>query len=62
MAQDIIPKPKFDIGDIVYLRNGSKPLKVLRRCYDEHWRYEVDGIEYIETYWFYEKYLKRMEE
>lgn len=62
MAQDIIPKPKFDIGDIVYLRNGSKPLKVLRRCYDEHWRYEVDGIKDIGTYWFYEKYLKLMEE
>ena len=61
MAQDIIPKPKFDIGDTVYLRNGSKPLKVLRRCYDEHWRYKIEGIEDNE-YWFYEKDFKNMEE
>ena len=54
-------EPKYEIGDIVYLRWSDIPLKIIGRCYDEHWRYKVEGIEDNE-YWYYEKEFKNIEE
>ena len=54
-------KPKFEIGDIVYLRFSDRPVKIIGRCYDEHWRYKIEGLEDNE-YWYYEKDFKTMEE
>lgn len=57
---EIIPEPLFSIGDSVFIRTHNKPHKVLRRCYDEYWRYELDGLE-DSDYWFYEKELYVLE-
>ena len=57
---EIIPEPLFAIGDTVFIGTHNKPLKVLRRCYDEYWRYELDGFE-DSDYWFYEKELYVLE-
>lgn len=56
-------EPKYEIGDIVYLRHlhcSDIPMKIIGRCYDEHWRYKIEGIEDNE-YWYYEKDFKNME-
>ena len=55
------PEPKYKIGDIVYLRFSDRPMKIIGRCYDEHWRYKVESLEDSE-YWYYEKDFKTMEE
>ena len=54
-------KPKYKIGDIVYLHFSDRPMKIISRCYDEHWRYKIEGLEDNE-YWYYEKDFKNMEE
>jgi hypothetical protein len=57
---EIIPEPFFAIGDTVFIGTHNKPHKVLRRCYDEHWRYELEGFEDSDC-WFYEKELYVLE-
>ena len=54
-------EPKYEIGDIVYLRFSDRPMKITGRCYDEHWRYKIEGLDDNE-YWYYEKDFKNMEE
>lgn len=54
-------EPKYKIGDIVYLRFSNRPMKIISRCYDEHWRYKIEGLEDNE-YWYYEKDFKNTEE
>lgn len=54
-------KPKYKIGDIVYLRFSDRPMKIIGRCYDEHWRYKIEGLEDNE-YWYYEKDFKNITE
>lgn len=53
-------EPRYKIGDIVYLRFSDRPMKIIGRCYDEHWRYKIEGLEDNE-YWYYEKDFKNME-
>ena len=54
-------EPKYEIGDIVYLRFSDRPMKIIGRCYDEHWRYKTEGLE-DDEYWYYEKDFKSVEE
>lgn len=54
-------EPKYKIGDTVYLRFSDRPMKIIGRCYDEHWRYKIEGLEDNE-YWYYEKDFKNIEE
>lgn len=54
-------EPKYKIGDIVYLCFCDRPMKIIGRCYDEHWRYKIEGLEDNE-YWYYEKDFKNMKE
>ena len=34
-------------------------MKIIGRCYDERWRYKIEGLEDNE-YWYYEKDFKNM--
>lgn len=52
-------EPKYKIGDTVYLRFSDRPMKIIGRCYDEHWRYKIEGLEDNE-YWYYEKDFKNV--
>lgn len=54
-------KPKYKVGDIVYFRFSDRPMKIIDRCYDEHWRYKIEGLEDNE-YWYYEKDFKNTKE
>ena len=54
-------EPKYKIGDIVYLRSSDKPMKIIGRYYDEHWRYKIEELEDNE-YWYHETDFKNIEE
>ena len=56
-----IPEPKFKRGDFVFSGIAFCAMKIIDRCYDEHWRYKIEGLEDNE-YWYYEKDFKNMEE
>ena len=53
------PEPKFKRGDFVFSGIDSSAMKVIDRCYDEHWRYQI--FDDVNEYWFFEKELKKVE-
>mgnify|MGYP003309175316 FL=1 len=51
------PEPKFKIGDFVFSGIDFCVMKVIDRCYDEHWRYRI--FDDVNEYWSFEKELKK---
>lgn len=59
MEDETKPEPKFKIGDFVFSGVDFCAMKVIGRCYDEHWRYQI--FDDVNEYWFFEKELKKIE-
>lgn len=59
VEEETIPEPKFNRGDFVFSGINSCAMKVINRCYDEHWRYQI--FDDVNEYWFFEKELKKVE-
>ena len=53
------PEPKFKRGDFVFSGIDFCAMKVIDRCYDEHWRYRI--FDDVNEYWLFEKELKKVE-